>query len=283
MKESNVTREGLQMSATTYLKENGINDGERKIHKKCLTCLEINVPVAYKDNFIQHVVNEVSTPLATVYICKHTKLFNFKKVYDELIENFEREVCDIIRISTPDCFYLIVTQILNPGMKRSDKYRYIGFVSCNLGTIQTVWIHPFYRDIGLMKHFLVWYGTHENPLIIQPPVRKRFNLVVQKANQIIAETPELLKKNLQLKRKFFKKHSPNAQIDLLTDANLSEVMRGISIFSAMYAKENKDVFSIDIAISGLTETCIFLNNNPEQKENLQKYYENNPDLVENNE
>jgi hypothetical protein len=267
----------MKMGRDNLLKENGIDEEAIKKHKKCLTSLEINVPVAYKDNFIPHVVLERNNPLSDFYICKHTELSRIKRVYEELIENFDREVCDLIRTSDPDCVYLIITRLLNPGMKRSDKYRYIGFVSCTSDIIQSVWLHPFFRDHGLMKLFFIWYGTHESPIIIQPPIRPNLVRVMKKVSTIIKESPVYLEENLKLFRKYFKKNSPNAKIDQLTDINLYEVMHGITVFSACCMRDKKD-FSLDKTINITTEMCIFLNNNPDKKEELEKYLENNPDI-----
>jgi len=259
----------------------GIDEDAKRIHKKTLVDLEINVPVAYESVFMPRAITVFEGLCSETYICKHTNLEGVRSAYEDLLVNYEREVCDLIRTEKPSVVYLLVMRLLAPGFKRSNRFRYVGFMEVNDDCIQIAWIHPFIRNKGIFRDFLVWYGTHENNLAVSPPVFKPFERCMHSASKKIRETPELLSKHCDMCRKFLQKKSPTARVDLLTDEELLRVRQGMEMASAMKHRGGMmEDLGMDEIIRINVETMLFLRENPDAVEELKKFYEDNPEQLE---
>ena len=240
-----------------------------KIHKKALTNLEINVPVAIKESFYPHIVCSRKARIPSLFFCKYNNIDKIRRDFNDLVENFERELGDLIQIEDPDCVYLVVFRLLNPGLKPSDKYRFIGFVEVFDDIIQVVWLHPFLRNRRLITDFFVWYGTNENILLLQPPIMPNCMKACENAQKIIRENFEYSVKNLALCRKYLKKKNPEARIDELLDSDLYQVVQGVSLASKMQKDNDKKDVSTADAIRVTTDLLIYFRNHPEARESIE--------------
>lgn len=232
-----------------------------KIHKKTFTNLEINVPVAIKENFYPHVVSGLGEEL--FLFCKYNNIDKIRRDLQDLFENFEREICDLIQKEDPHCVYLVVFRLLNPELKPSNKYRFIGFVEVFDDIIQVIWLHPFFRNKRIITNFLVWYGTNENIFLLQHPVLPSCEKAVKNAEKIIKENFEYNSKHLKLYRDYLKKKNPEAKIDELLDSDLYQVVQGMSL-----ASNFKKDMSASTAIQLTTDALIHLRRNPESLESI---------------
>lgn len=258
----------------------GIDEEAKRIHKKTWVDLDIEAPVAYESVFMPKVIHMTEGFCSETYLCKHEGLGQIRSVYESLLGNYEREICDVIRSENKQVVYLIVMRLLAPGFKPSNKFRYVGFISVSDDIINLVWIHPFLRNKGMMKGFILWYALNENNLVVQPPVFPSFARVMNSVQEDIRGNPEYLKMHMNMCRKFLKKKSPKAELDQLSDEDILRVRQGCEMACAM--KERGDV-KIDLGLEQLidmnTKLMIFLKQNPDSMDALRKYYEENPEYT----
>jgi hypothetical protein len=257
-----------------------ITEEMKKTHKKTFTNFEINVPSAIESVFLPNVIREIGS----LYICKHTNLNNVRSVFNLLKENYEREICDLTTFSDPSAIYLFVIRLLNPGLNPSNKFRYVGFIEVNDDIIQLAWLHPFLRNQGLMKTFLIWYATNENCLIIQPPVHRSIERCINSAFKVINGDPIYSKQNIDMCRKYLRKKSPQAKLDQIPDENINSVLKSIELFSAMKERGKDPSFKeleIEEMIAMNVELIIMFNSDPQFKEYMTEYAKNHSDELEN--
>ncbi len=265
------------MDRSKILEQAGLGSEQISKHKKTFTNFEILVPVAYQDVFMPHVITK--TPNDGLWVCKHDNISKVRGVYKDLTENFDREVCDLEFKCDPDNLYLFVINLLGPGYSKTSKFRYVGMVEVHEGIIQVVWLHPFLRGKGFMKHFFFWYATHENVLAVQPPLSKAIQCCMGSVNKMVMESPEFLTKYAELQKKWLKKKSPKSRIDELTVTEVFKVRDALTASCAMTARGGPEM-PVDKIIHMSTEMLLLIREDPDAAKEITEYFKLRPEMAE---
>jgi len=246
------------------------------LHVKTFSNFNINVPVAEESIVSKHSLIDYDKDQIAVVWCKHTTLENIKDAYTLLLENFERECCDCFDMSKPSTVFLLATQELNPGYSCSDRWRYIGVVITVNNIIEIVWIHPFFRNRGIMQSFLVNYACSEGMLQVAPPLSKIMNYCIERSQEKVLEDKDLSKLYVNNIAKFLIENGADKEeVKLLNSESIYRVLATLNTYESMKARENIEC-SKDLNIFSMSVKCALLcQNNPEMVEALK----NDPEMI----
>lgn len=245
-----------------------------KEHFKTFSNYEINVPVAYETTLKKHEIISYGIEPFSYVLTKHINFNEIKSIYNEMKENFEREITDLITLKSPKIVYFISTYLLNPGMLKSNKYRYVGVISLSDDySISFIWLHPFLRNKGLMKNFMIWYAQNEYPLLFCPPLTKQMQHMLTSINYL-----EINEKIINVYRKWLKlmSKSNNENIDLLNDDFIIKMMSSLRSL-CLNLGESFDNGKTSQTIKYLCEIFIELQNNPDKLKTFIDFAENDKD------
>lgn len=239
---------------------------EKENQKHGLTSLDIFAPDALEKEFKQHIVFSNENAFAHGGWAKFDKINVPMGKLEKLKINFQREKGDIIPTGKePETYFMLFSSLCGPKMKKTKLYKYTGFVQVTNGGIDLVWIHPFYRNLGIMQTFLIGYALNEGPLFLQLPVSKAMKACIDKVEMFILSNGESLTQARKMQIAFLNRKFPNAKID---ESNLAEAMNALEYFRVNIDGESKNISIetfMEIAMRGLD----YLNKHPE-KETIMK-------------
>lgn len=242
---------------------------ERSKQKNAFSNFTLNVPDASIHFLKDNELITFDTLCTDFIITKHKKYYSVKDIHIVLQENYEREFGDLLHFCDPDLIYLIATPLLKSGLQKSSNYKFIGFVSVYSDIVQVIWIHPFFRNRGLITKFFIHYAEYENLLSLQPPLTKGMQAAGKKVEEYIKNNLKIKKTQAKFLRNYLIRNSPNAKIDLLTDEELYKVKEGIMVWQAICTK--KELHEISKMIHINTEMVLYMKNHPDQIDEIKQW------------
>lgn len=258
-------------------------DEQRKTHKKKYTDLEIIVPVAYESIFDKYVVtrgNEEPMRYRWCMVPYEEANTNFKSVYEDLRDNFEREQTDLVYLEPwKECYFLTVN-LLKSGFQCTEKWRWVGCVCISKhGVIDWAWVHPYLRCNGFMFQLLLYYSCNVRPIALQPPVTKSMQHCLAKVTKTILEDQRFFYLWLEILKRYFQEEYQCDSLDDFSEEQLVKIWSGYQSavntkqFQEANKEERKKLFYIGL------DTMKMLFKNPElcqeisKNEHVQEYIE----------
>lgn len=158
----------------------------RHIHKLQRSDFNITAPTTTDVEVVKNSIIEKTDGVTSLVWCKFTKETVPRIAWDEMCINFQKEVCDLKGEDASDVKLMLAATELNPGFKKSNRWRWIGAVSIEKGTISWAWIHPYFRGEGILTAlFLNWYIYEYGRLVVQPPLTKKMQRCITSTEKLI--------------------------------------------------------------------------------------------------
>lgn len=236
------------------------------LQKNGLSNFELYVPNVNKEIMDNNAIVTVDTLVAKYVICRHSKINEIKKPLNKLMINFERELGDTIHYTDPEIVFLFCFPVLKPRLQKTENYKYIGFVTVHDDIINLVWLHPFFRNKGLMSRFFYLYALNENILAILPPLTKPMIACSKKTQDLISNDKEIMEKQAFFSRHFLKRKCPIPQIDLLNNDEILQIKYALSL------QAGNEQIDLSKLIETCTKTLLYLKENPHIKKELIEYF-----------
>lgn len=177
----------------------------KKYHKKTYSNFDITVPRTTPAEMAEGLITESRVDVIDLKWCKYP-FQKARKTYEILKANFEKECCDLVRMTDPNEVFLLATNELNPNFKSSQRWSWVGIVVITDFTINWCWLHPFLRNRGLMKRFLVEYSISYLPILVMPPITDAMLRCLNASTKMVRADKELLEQQYTIKRNFLKAH-----------------------------------------------------------------------------
>lgn len=245
-----------------------------KEHKKCLTSFEVNVPDADENTIAENFVFGFETEAMKFGFLKFKDLNKIRKEYEALKTNYERECGDLTYYTQPDTVFLMATNELDPGFKKTQRYKYLAVIEVYDEVVQFLWLHPYLRNKDVMTKFFVWYAEFENMICVQPPVSKQFSAVLKKVQDKIIDNKTIMSNQMKFTKRYFKKRVPGDMVDSMTDDEIHYVRHAMETFCAMM-KDEPVKMEYDVAMKLACETAIFIHRTPGAKEEMTEWAKQN--------
>lgn len=245
-------------------------------HKNCFTSYEVLVPKARYEDFIDNMVWNVDAGIVQFGFCKFDNYKKLDRVFNELRTNYERECGDLERYCRSDTVYFLVGTEALPGLKKSYKCRYLGFIEVHDHVIQVIWIHPFIRNKGIVSSFLFWYGLNQDMLSFQPPLTKQFQGCVKKIGGLILNNPAVNESQTKFWRRYFCTKIDPKIVENLTDEEF-KYARSVVIDMHVIAEKKMATLPIEQKIKFACEMAGYIHRNPDVKEELTNFALKNVD------
>jgi hypothetical protein len=174
-------------------------------HKKTFSTFDIQIPSASIDDIESHeLYREGGGALPITFIWTKFKYREAKKAYEILRDNFQFEICDLLRHWEPknENMYLLATHEMDPNFKPSRRWRWVSIVYTEKERIEFCWLHPYLRGRGCMTRFFCYYASNIQPLFFSPPATKPMQRCMAKVNMLAHDNQELCDKICEVSKKY---------------------------------------------------------------------------------
>lgn len=142
-----------------------------KIH----SCFDIKCPDAYLDDIEKYLILQ-KQDVIPIFISKRQDINEIENIVDCFLELYQYEVGTIKNPENYkkdiEKFFLISSAILDERLKITDKFKYVGIIIMVQEQIDIVWIHPYFRNKGIMTYFAMQLLEEEKPISVSEPISK---------------------------------------------------------------------------------------------------------------